>query len=529
MSKTSLQQYAPIGVVVGVVGLVVAVAAMMIVRDVNIVVQVGAVVALVGFAAAILMNPEAVRAWLGGRQARHGSNALLMILAFLGSLVIVNYFAYSNPLGWTLQWDFSEGQSNTLAPESVAALEALPGPVKAVGFYSDNVAFQRDSARELLDRYRAQARGRLAYEFVDPLADPVRTNAYGITADGTLILELGDLRESVEFESEQEITGALIRLTQPAERVVYFLVGHGEWSIDAGAESYSRVVGLLRDQNYEVRPLSFQVTPTVPSDAAAVVIAGPQVPLSEPEVGLLDQYLSARPNGSLIVLLDPLAETNQPAEAADPLVDYLRQTWGLNLRRDVIVDTVNPPMSQSGPQPLWAFSYEYGASPITDKLERVLTYFPVARSLEVVGTFESLPNVTHTPLIKTHEQVWGETDLSADAAPDGADARGPLTIGVAASDSARQARLVVFGDSNFASDQFSGPETANARLFANSVNWATLDETLINLTPKIPTSRSLILTDSLTFFGIVFFVVIAMPAAVLLLGGVVWFMRRRHV
>jgi ABC-type uncharacterized transport system involved in gliding motility auxiliary subunit len=87
--------------------------------------------------------------------------------------------------------------------------------------------------------------------------------------------------------------------------------------------------------------------------------------------------------------------------------------------------------------------------------------------------------------------------------------------------------VVVFGDSEFASDAFAN-EFANSNLFVNSVNWATQDDTLINLTQRTPPQRSLRAIDALTGNLILFVTVIALPALVLVAGGLVWFQRRRH-
>ncbi len=90
------------------------------------------------------------------------------------------------------------------------------------------------------------------------------------------------------------------------------------------------------------------------------------------------------------------------------------------------------------------------------------------------------------------------------------------------------ARLVAIGDSDFASNAFAD-QGANANLLANSVNWVTVEESLINLTPKVPTTRSLVLTNAMTANFIFLLTVVLMPLAVLIAGGVVWYQRRRHV
>ena len=96
-----------------------------------------------------------------------------------------------------------------------------------------------------------------------------------------------------------------------------------------------------------------------------------------------------------------------------------------------------------------------------------------------------------------------------------------------AEDSTRKLRLVVFGDSDFARNAFT-QGTANVDLFVAAMNWATRDEALINLTPKTPTTRTLRTLEAVTVDMIFLGTVVMMPALVLGLGGVVWFLRRRH-
>jgi ABC-type uncharacterized transport system involved in gliding motility auxiliary subunit len=129
--------------------------------------------------------------------------------------------------------------------------------------------------------------------------------------------------------------------------------------------------------------------------------------------------------------------------------------------------------------------------------------------------------------------AWGETnmaDLNQGAGPslDANDVQPPLQVAVTAQNSTTKARLVVFGDSDFASNQFYA-QGANANLLVNAIDWATADETLINVTPRTPTTLTLQLTNALTINAIFVVVVIVMPLLVLIMGGVVWFQRRRHI
>ncbi|MGQ0603660.1 MAG: DUF7088 domain-containing protein, partial [Anaerolineales bacterium] len=276
MTASSLRPYAPWALALGIGGLVVAASAALIYRQFNTVVQVSLVVGLLGFVIAILLNPGAVTNWAGGRQARYGTNAAIMSLAMVGIVVLVNYLVQRAPADVRV-FDWSEGQLNTLSTESIEAVKRAPEPVKAIGFFSPNVTSQRDSAKKLLDQFKDQAPDKFSYEFVDPFNDPVRARSYEISRDGTLILEMGTKRTEISFASESEITSALVGFAAPTSRTLYFLTGHGERTTesDPNQEGLSSVVGLLQKQNYEIKPLNLAATDTVPSDARAVIIAGP--------------------------------------------------------------------------------------------------------------------------------------------------------------------------------------------------------------------------------------------------------------
>ncbi|MGH2522614.1 MAG: GldG family protein, partial [Anaerolineales bacterium] len=405
--QPSLKRFAPLALALGLGGLLVAAVIWLIQRQANVYVQSGLAVGILGLALAVLFNPEAVQTWLGGRQARYGSNVALMSVAFIGIVVLVNYLVVRNPK----RWDLSEDQVNTLAPETIEAIKQLPQPVQALGFYSINFASSQGTTRDLLERYKIESAGKFNYEFHDPINEPALARQYGITRDGTLVLTMGDQKEELTFASEQELTGALIRFSHPTKRVIYFLTGHGEKDFEtAGDNSLTNIADLLQKQNYDILPLNLQVTTTIPSEARALVVAGPLVPVTQDEVNVISAYLQTQ-NASLIVLLDPPTGLENQTEPGtpEPLADYLRTAWGLHLSQDVIVD----PSSSFPNQPFIPVSNEYGTSEITNKLQGVLTAFPLARSVLVSGTAETLPGIQWTPLVKTSAEAWGETDFDS--------------------------------------------------------------------------------------------------------------------
>lgn len=512
-----LRRFAPLGLYLAALGALAAISLYIIQREWNLYLQISLGVIVLGLAVYALLNPQGVRNAITGRQARYGSNLLVMTIAFLGILVVINYLGFKN----SKRWDLTEGKTNTLAPETLDTLKKLPQPVEAQAFFTARVP--TDTAKNLLEQYKFESKGNFNYQFIDPEANPVAAQNAKITRDGMVVIKMGDRQEPVEVVTEKDMTSALVRLISNETRAIYFLTGHGERDPEgAGNEAYASVKLVLESKNYKVQKLNLLSTEKVPEDARVVVIAGPTQPLSNEEVDLLKTYVSN--GGALLAMEEPLPVT-QFGNKPDPLADYLQQTWGIKLGNDMVVDTALQ-------QLFIAVANTYANHPITQKMQGMAALFPTARSVQVSG---DVTGINRTELVLTSSQAWGETDLKGLAAsgqvsvtPDsGIDLMGPVPLVVVAEKTGEQSRVAVFGDADFANDaNFS--QYGNGDLLINTIDWASGQENLISLTPKDTVQRVLIppkrYTMGLILFGFVFLV----PGAVLVSGVVVWFQRRKR-
>lgn len=396
---------------------------------------------ILGLAFFSLLDPQRVRNFLTGRQARHGSSALITLAAVIGIVFVINMIVYQNPQ----QWDWTQDKAHTLAPETIDTLKALPSTVEAIGFFTANNS--TETAQKLFTDFKTNSDGKFNFRFVDPNSNPALASQYNISRDGTIVLLMNNQQELVTFASESEMTNALVRLINPGQRVVYFLTGHGEADTqNTGETSFTRVRSLLEAKNYTVQTLNLRAENLIPSDALAIIVPGPTNPISNAEVSLLQNYLDQ--GGSLVLLEDPTVITNLGNEA-DPLQTYLANSWAVEVNNDIIIDPTSNPLTV-------AISYSYGTHPITNNLSKnLLTFFPIARSIT------SGPNptdVTITPLVLTIDTAWGETNFTS--LSDGTytydltDYPGPITLGVAVENNSTGARLVIFGNSSFASDTY---------------------------------------------------------------------------
>ena len=510
-------------ITVALIALAFAVGLYIVQREWNLYLQICLGLFIIGIAVYVAMDPGSIRTALTGRQARHGSNAVILFVAFLGILVVLNYLAYKN----SKQWDLTADQSNTLTKETTDVLKSLPEIVIAKAFYSSDATIQssKESAKTMLDQYVYEAGGKFQYEFIDPNKDPVSAQEAGVTKDGSVVLYMGKSKQPVAYISEQELTGAMVRLMNPGSHVIYFLTGHGEYPIDGGGDqSFTQLKTTLESKNYTVLSLNLLATPNIPQDASVIVITGPVKPLDDSEVSLLDMYLK---NGGSIVIMEEPPVVTQFGDTADPLANYLDQTFGILLGNDLVVDVQ---AAQSLQQPFIAIANQYAQHPITEKMNGMVSMYPTARSVITDGSVGS--DYNKSQLISTADQSWAETDMNSindgNYAPDqGVDMIGPIPLAVVAEGISNDTRLVIFGDSDFALNANYGVY-GNGDMIVNSIDWAAKEENLINLTPKNTVDRYLI-QPTPYMVGMIFLgSLVVLPGIVLAAGIGTWVARRRQ-
>jgi ABC-type uncharacterized transport system involved in gliding motility auxiliary subunit len=369
-----------------------------------------------------------------------------------------------------------------------------------------------------LENYKTESGGKLDYKFIDPNADPVAAREAKITTDGSLVLTMDGRTEQVTYADEKGISNALIRLSNPGNRNVYFLAGHGEYPIEGSAqEKYSLVKSVLEGKNYTVKSLDLLNASSIPDDALAIVIAGGTTPLNQKEVDLLKGFLG---KGKALVWLD-----NPPAEsgikASDDLLGaYLKSDWGITMDDDLMIDTnVNPPTVLA--------TNSYGNHSITERLQNLYTVFPVVRSIQ----FDKAPEgITGFPLVNSSSASWGETDqasiTSLQVSPDEkTDRIGPVMIALAAQNTTTNARVVVVGDAEFANDN-NYPQYGNSVLIINAIDWSAGQEDMINLTPRDNTKRSLV-PPTVFSNGLIFLITVLLIPGAILIAGIVTSVQRK--
>jgi ABC-type uncharacterized transport system involved in gliding motility auxiliary subunit len=505
------------------------------------------VLGLLGVAALatyIILNLSVLKQSFKRKSFIYSGNLIFIVILVLAILVLINYFFSRHHH----RFDFTEAKLHSLSDQSIKVLENLKDEVSALCFFREGNISQV-KMENLLKIYNYHSK-KLKYEFIDPDKNPGMVKRYDVAQDGTTILESGDKESRITSTDEEDITNAIIKISREKKKVLYFLEGHGEASIEVSEEKgYTLAKEGLEKLAYEVKKLTLALSDTFPQDCALLVIPGAKKDLLPNELETIRNYISE--GGRVFFMVDP--------ETAPGLKSFLTE-YGIQLEDDLIVDTVSRLMGGDYFMPIVS-EYEYHE--ITSEF-RYATFFPFARSVSVAE--EKPEGISANILAKTSTNSWSERqlkDLEVTFDKD-KDKEGPISIAAVvtvepkeeekeepkeeketkeeekeetkaekeaeekqteeAAKIKQEGRLAVFGDSDFASNRyfnFSG----NGNFFLNTVNWLTEEADLISIQAETSSPRTIHMTA--TQGRILFFVsLIILPLIVLVTGISVWVRRR---
>jgi ABC-type uncharacterized transport system involved in gliding motility auxiliary subunit len=462
------------------------------------------------FLAGLVLSYRDFVTFFSARSSQLGANALTITLLVLVVLGLVNFLGYRHHK----RLDLTSEKLYTLSEQSRRTVADLKKDVDVIRFAKQPDAPFKDLATEYTN-----AGTHVHYREVDPQEKPEVARQYNVTHMNDIVVSSGSHNETLSGTGEQDVTNAIIKVTRETVKTICFVEGHGEKSIASGEQDgLTNGDKALKSEGYQTRTVNLVSSGEVPSDCNVLADAGPKKALFPQEAAFIGKYLDG--GGRVLLLLDP--ET-------DPKVDGILDAWNITLGSNVVIDASGVGRL-FGTGPAVPLVVDYGPSPITQNFAGTMTFFNLARTVSLKDKSKS--DLQGTELLKTSPRSFTVPNLNTkevryDPAKDQA---GPLSLGVAVerhtgtADNGKSVRLVVIGNSAFATNQWAGLQR-NGDLFVNTINWLAQDEDLISVRPKSPTNRRVILTEAqqreLFFASMIF-----LPGLVVISGAVIWFRRR---
>ena len=224
---------------------------------------------------------------------------------------------------------------------------------------------------------------------VDPQEHPELAKQYGIDSIGQAVAVVGVRNQRLDGKDEQDVTGAILKLTRDSVKTICFVEGHSEKSISGENASYSTVTGELVKEGYQTKVVNLVSAGTVPTDCSVLVDAGPVQPLFPQEVTMIQQYLDN--SGKALLMIDP---------QTDPKLEPIFTEWNISAPDNIAVDASGVGRL-FGIGPAAPLVVDYGDSPITKNFQRAMTFFPMARTVSIAD--KSKTDMSPVELLKTSQ------------------------------------------------------------------------------------------------------------------------------
>ncbi len=458
------------------------------------------------------------------------ANLALVAVAMLGIVGGLNWVINRHPI----RFDLTANKMYTLSDQTTDILKKLPQDVNVTLFTSaKRSSAEIMRAQQLLEEYE-KVSTKFHFKVIDGDKNPSEAKRLGLHEYNTVVFESGENRKDVlqrdyvtyamgqgrqptpKFQGEGAFTSALVKMADSTHLTFYLTQGHGEKDFNnPQADGFNTFKDMLEKENYTIKTLNLLTAGKIPDDAAVIASMGPAKSFQLTEEALLKDYLQK--GGKLILCIDPVVKTG---------LDSLLKDYGVKLGNDFVVDETSyayPDVRVVIPQ--------YGSSPIVEKLssDHIATFMAFGRSVQKIDP--AIKNVTQSIFMQSTDKGWGETNLKEknlkyDA---GIDTKGPVPMAIACElaspgNPAKNTRLVVYGNSNFFTNQFlQGPGNLDVGL--NTFSWAAVEENKIAIHPKEDDVRVLSLSN-VTANLIYYLSVWIMPMAILAMGGLIWYRRR---
>jgi ABC-type uncharacterized transport system involved in gliding motility auxiliary subunit len=446
------------------------------------------------------------------KTTKHGMNFGVTFLIVLVLLVAINFIGYVR----STKWDLTEEKLNSLSDQTVTVIKNLDSDLAIFGFFRGGQGSddrERQMFEETVRLYKSES-SKITSMIYDPFVRKDLQIKYNIQGTGEVVMVYKGKNWTVNDMGEEPFTNAIIRLSRDKNKAIYTLIGHKERDLESSAPTgASRFKKALEDSSYSVKPLNLISEKKVPEDADVLMVLGPTQPLFEAEIAAIKSYLVN--GGRVLLAADPGSKSN---------LSQVSRFVGVDIGSDYVIDQMG---AIAGFSAALAVGTDFSkTSDITNKFEKQMAGFVLSTGLSKVATANAF---VFDDLVKSSEASFSKKEISGEIRNLDTDPRGPFVIGMTSSgkladSSKKEFGAVVFGDSDFLSNQTIDSIGVNRDLALNSISYLAKDQDLISIRPKLPKGTVLLMTRTQEL--LVLFSFVAIPLLFFVAGFLVWLRRR---
>lgn len=314
------------------------------------------------------------------------------------------------------------------------------------------------------------------------------------------------------YDAEGQITSAIEYVTMDADElpVIYQITGHNETEIGSNFQS------VVSKANANLKSLERFNEEKVPEDATAIIINSPTVDFNEEDAQKVIDYLNG---GGKAMIVGCYAYNDELTNFNKILAAY-----NVSFKTGVVAENDSSKYYQN---PLYLLPTVETTDYTSDATDG---YVFLAGSC-AINYPEDTDDVTYTKLLSTSDSAVLKKDwknITTSKAED-ADENGPFTTGLAVNDSSTGASIVVFGTPYVVDDSYDNAVSGNnADMFKDVITSMTGNvELASSVIPVKDYTLSNITINTLQAVVTGLIIMIAVPILLIIIGIVVWVMRRK--
>ena len=448
-----------------------------------------------------------------GKIFRKTSLTVLLILVIITACIGLNIFAEAS--NWE-SFDFTEDKIHSLSDMSRQMIQDIDKDVNIT------IINMSESEENLANQYNS-INDKITVEVVDDMS--ARTDLqdeYGLTADSSaIIVESGenvkllgsynlytyDYTTYQQIDTREEaITNAIIDVTTEERPVVYNLIGHNKYSTDY----FYLFLNDLANEAYDVYDLDLLTKGEVPEDCSVLMITSLAEDITTAERDSILNYIDK--GGKIILFTDPNATGDEMPNFQAVLDEY-----GISISEGVMLE-------QDPDRVMYSTS---SAILVTVRID-----FKDSEELEELG-------VEVETLATTSSESFYRTDYSntSSSISDDDEESPNATVGALIKktiDDDTTSELIVYSNNIFISNlQIAISEQQamyaldfynNEDLAMNSIAYLTDRENMITISKHTEITTYTVTEQQNT---IILAVIFAIPAVIVIIGIIVWQVRRR--
>ncbi|NMB30956.1 MAG: GldG family protein, partial [Clostridiales bacterium] len=324
---------------------------------------------------------------LNNRRFKYGSMATIVTVIFIAAVVVFNIVAIMIVERLPVKVDLTSEKLFDIGSDTIEYVKNVEEDVTITvlatedDFASGGIYFQQ--ANEIIKKYPLYT-DKINVRYVDLISSPdfakkytqdlreydviVETKERNKLIGSTDLFEItyddyGNMTD-VSAIAEQEITSALMFVTDKNPTTVTILTGRGEQSLPAFET-------LLSKNAYDVETTNI-LTEEISDDSDFVIIAGPESDYTQNEIKKLEEFLDNKGEfGKNIIYIA------SPTQPELPVLDSFLESWGIKIEDGILAETDTSKSYMS----VFYNIHQFSSDNYTDKMDvnEPLIIMPVCR------------------------------------------------------------------------------------------------------------------------------------------------------